>query len=277
MKPGAGRRKQVLRIYSWVAPVGEMLDVLILVAAGALLLPYVMGPLLIRAVHRQAARPAFQMLDPSVQALPEEADLHLRKITSALQNEGFSIAAVFEQSGYVKNLTVYLALLENRGAQDLAIAVAMYVTVEGQVKFRTVYSEFSTGYLDESSVTTNNCSELTASAPLPQRTLSQLPLLADPLRLYRAHQALLRRVTHTKKKSIPARDELERFLRTGMEKEVAAQVAAGYLYLDASADCYRPTWKGALLMTWKLVWPVSAIRRSRRDRRAAELVQELGV
>ena len=40
------------------------------------------------------------------------------------------------------------------------------------------------------------------------------------------------------------------------------QVQIGWLYRDAAAGAYRPTWKGAFLMTWGQLWPMKAIREA---------------
>lgn len=42
-------------------------------------------------------------------------------------------------------------------------------------------------------------------------------------------------------------------------------------------DVYRPTWRGAFLMSWRLLWPVKPIVRVLRKRRAARLLSELGL
>jgi len=45
-----------------------------------------------------------------------------------------------------------------------------------------------------------------------------------------------------------------------MRKDYERQVGFGCMFLDTMSGTYRPTWKGASLMAWKLTWPVNAIR-----------------
>jgi hypothetical protein len=60
-----------------------------------------------------------------------------------------------------------------------------------------------------------------------------------------------------------------------MARDNVHQARAGYWYLDPRDGRYRPTWRGAALMTWKLAWPVGAIRRARRRGRTAALLRRL--
>jgi hypothetical protein len=52
-------------------------------------------------------------------------------------------------------------------------------------------------------------------------------------------------------------------------------VDCGYYYRDELAGVQRPTWKGAILMTWKLCWPVKPIRLALRRHGARRLLHEL--
>jgi hypothetical protein len=54
-------------------------------------------------------------------------------------------------------------------------------------------------------------------------------------------------------------------------------VAAGYYMLDDDAGVYRKTWKGAYLMTWKLLPPVKQVRQLMKRIRAGIEVRRLGV
>jgi hypothetical protein len=60
-------------------------------------------------------------------------------------------------------------------------------------------------------------------------------------------------------------------------REMEQQVPLGYFWLDRTANAYRPTWKGAAMMCWKLLPPMSTLRHARIRRRAAQLLAELGL
>ena len=48
-----------------------------------------------------------------------------------------------------------------------------------------------------------------------------------------------------------------------MNRWSSGQIDTGYMYLSPHERLYRPTWKGAFLMTWGQLWPFKAIRQQR--------------
>jgi hypothetical protein len=51
-------------------------------------------------------------------------------------------------------------------------------------------------------------------------------------------------------------------------------VRRGLMYHDQLTDCYRPTMKGAFLMTWALMQPIKAFRNMALKRKARKVVNE---
>jgi len=75
---------------------------------------------------------------------------------------------------------------------------------------------------------------------------------------------------------LPAEErELEHFARSLGDK--TREIQCGYWYLEWSGARYRLTWKGAVLTTWKLLWPVVAVRRALYRRRASARLRRLEV
>ena len=66
-------------------------------------------------------------------------------------------------------------------------------------------------------------------------------------------------------------------LREATARVWQTPLAHGLFARDQAAGVYRPTWKGACLMAWGRLWPVGAIRRTLRRRRAARTLRELGM
>jgi hypothetical protein len=54
-------------------------------------------------------------------------------------------------------------------------------------------------------------------------------------------------------------------------------VAAGFYALDEVHEVVRPTWKGAVLVTWRLLWPVKPLFRARRRWATRRLLDRLGI
>ena len=63
-------------------------------------------------------------------------------------------------------------------------------------------------------------------------------------------------------KKVYEEGQAEPYLCSVIVESYEEQVGFGWLYLDSAAGVYRPTWKGAFLMTWGLLWPVLAIRKA---------------
>jgi hypothetical protein len=100
-------------------------------------------------------------------------------------------------------------------------------------------------------------------------------MVRDAEGLWRVHERALQEfAARSKKKPPPTSSEALDRLRAGMLKEQTDQVEIGWLWFDEQYDVFRPTWKGACLMAWKLAWPVSAYRQSARRRRAWAFLRE---
>jgi hypothetical protein len=194
-----------------------------------------------------------------------------------LEGLGFSLVVHVYLPEQVPNVVAILALLENRQANDLAMVVTMHARSEGPVgpeTLKTHYVEFGSELVNGSEVATNNSSELPAFAPPPERIVLQMPQLEDLARLYRCHELSIDEFGRAARKPLPPSDSLLEALRADMIRELESQVGTGCLYRDTATNTYRATWAGAFVMTWKQLWPVSAVRRFRRRRRAETLLAE---
>ena len=66
-----------------------------------------------------------------------------------------------------------------------------------------------------------------------------------------------------------------RYMQFALIEELDNACRAGYMQLDAAQSVYRPTIKGACLMTWQELWPFKGIRLAGRRRREAKLLADL--
>ena len=243
------------------------------------LLFYVLGPVLVRFTLKQPIAPAFQPVQ--LEGLPPEAQDFLSDAARRLAPLGFEPAqtCVLLQ----KDIGTILMLLVHREARDTAMATAMYVRITaGQDKLlkllRKTYVEFCTEFSDDSELCTNNSPELGTFPQAPDKQVCQLPHVKDADALHGIHQEMLRRRKTQAAKVIPEPGRELEHLREGWARDLERQAERGYLVRSERQGVYRATWKGALLMTWKLLWPVSAVRRSRLRREAeaaARSVREL--
>jgi hypothetical protein len=115
--------------------------------------------------------------------------------------------------------------------------------------------ELTTQFADGRELNVNNFG-LGVFAPAPGKITERFPGVTDPASLCRISRQLIRRhyggtdVTPPDDGGDPAA-----YLTAAMRRELTNQVATGYYRWDEAGEAFRPTWKGALLMTWKLLPP----------------------
>lgn len=249
----------------------------LVICASLLLAPYILGPILIKLSHTQAAEPRFREIDAQSEMLPPEAQSFFEAQIPELVKLGFTPLACMEMSGYTSKVMAYFTLLGHPGNRDMAMLTAFYTDVNGQLCFRSKYVEFVSRFAGERSVTTNNTGEISVTPKPPGSVKNGFPMAAETERLYRAHQAIVRRESPGDRKELPARDGVGKMLTEGIAREHAHSVEAGYFWFDAAASAFRPTWKGACLMTWMLCWPLKNFRMAALASKAESQLRELGV
>ncbi len=245
-----------------------------------LLLPSVGGPLLIRWTMKHAAEPRLIPFPLDHPSLPPEVARDFQTVTDALRPDGFEPVAGLALSNQVPRVKAIVLLLANRPARALVAGMAVFGENAAGPPRRVFSVEFVTRFRDGTAVSTSNSSEPTVFAPRPRRTTGRFPVFRDASRLYRLHQELVARAGGGQK--VLRLDEefggdARATLAASMIEELEDQVQTGYLYLSPREKLYRPTCKGALLMTWKLLWPFKTIQRRRVARTARRLMTEFGI
>lgn len=253
---------------------------LLTVAGGLLLLcllPFVAGPLLIYFTHTQAARPQLVPFFPGQTQLPATVDQFFSDACWALDAEGFQIVTGMFLPNQTQHVFAALVFVVNRQERVAAILVAIHAHAPGSTPVTQLYVEFNTRFRDGRVVQTNN-SPVLGAFPTPEHiTNSLLPSVKNPRVLYRIHgaQARLHGGESVLRLDEDFAGDAVAYLQFAMMEELERACSAGYMRLDASAGVYRPTLKGAFLMTWREMWPIKAIRLAMRARREKQLLAEL--
>jgi hypothetical protein len=190
-----------------------------------------------------------------------------------LEALGFRSVGHFLIDRSVPNARAYVSLFENPRAGR----TAQYFTVFG-IRQVTTTLAFRTEFADGTALVTGNTRIATVLPPRLFREGSMsFPWVDDPEFLYEIHAAS---VVHYASDAIPIPTAIEdpiEFLNASHRRELARFVEAGYYRLDEASRRYRLTWKGAFVMSWKLLWPIKSIRLMLRRRKAARLLRELGL
>lgn len=249
----------------------ELWVYLIGIPAALVLIPYILGPILVKATQKLPGKPELRAIDPQEDLPPEVHELFGDAI-AALGAQGFSEMSFLLQEGQIAGQTVHMCTFAHPQTNELAMA-----TYVQQKEIRVPFVEYVTRFEDRSSVTTNNSTQVNPLAVVPHKRLVQLPGLADLKTLYAAHHAAVGESTHPPVRTAPAAGGLKALVIESMLEVYDEQCAVGYLYKDEAACVYRFTWKGALLMTWQLCWPVKGILEARMKARGEALLMRHGL
>ena len=247
------------------------------VSVALLLLPYYLGPVLVHATQRQSLQPTFEPYDPALHRAPESIATGILEASESLRSVGFQHVGDVFQKGHTPGMVTRVVLLEKLSTGQQAICVGMYLDAE-QTKTVANHVEIGCPFSGERSLLVNNSPVIGVYARVAGKTVEQFPAVRDAARLALIHEKLIDRTRGDA--TIERRDTTKpvpQYLSGMMVKEMEQQIPLGYLRLDRAANAYRPTWKGAVLMCWKLLPPVSTIRQALVRRRAAALLAELGM
>jgi hypothetical protein len=194
-----------------------------------------------------------------------------------LQALGFVPVALVREAGSVPDVTMYLVLFTSPATQDRAAATFSIGSNE-ITTIRTPTLTFETKFESGFAVETGNFADAGVFPPDANRNRMHIPRLKNAAVLYEVHRR--RRVRYGPRGARAVLPPAGRELDAQREEEVAEKErvrAAGYYWLDAPAGKYRPTWKGAYLMTWKLLFPVGWLRRRGKQVRARRELSEMGL
>jgi len=241
-------------------PLDNILTYVILaIALGAIL-----APIGVRLNNWSAADPAYEPC--------EDDDLapDVIRMVSILSDIGFVDRGSWELRAHSR-ATGQVTLMEHPQTLDLVMVVEVKSRNHRLVSLRLI-----TRFEDGTAVATDN-SRLTVGLPFrPGITFLWLPGVRDAMQLYHIH-VQARENLGCGKKRLPVGGDPVVYLKAAHKRMFNHYVETGYHYLDEAHGVYRPTWKGALLMSWRLMWLIAPFYRAYRQRRTRDLIRELGI
>jgi hypothetical protein len=237
---------------------------IVLLVLGGIAWPFIRAPIRTRLTNWQSADSRFEPWQGD--RLPrDQADM-----IDELTELGFDVRGHWRHIGH-STATAKITLLENPQTLDVA---KILVHTAGTRRHLTL--AFQTRFDDGTELATAN-NQVTAGLPsLPGITVLWLPEVRDALQLLRVHSQVRHRLGVDKRRRSVGQDPVA-FLLEGQQRMFDHQVKTGYYYLDEARGVYRPTWKGAFLITWRLLWPIRPLFRAWRRRPTHRLLRELGV
>jgi hypothetical protein len=161
----------------------------------------------------------------------------------------------------------------NRQTKDMVMITA----IDAEAQNTLLYVEFVRRYRNGIVLQTNNSQNLSGLPDMPGHTTFRLPQVRDPAQLFQLH---CKCVALEQPNSEPVLRLDEEFGGDAVQYLLAVYPEAlidaerrGIFY--RAGNDFRTTFPGAFRLAWQELWPVSVIRRSKRDRIARELLDEL--
>jgi hypothetical protein len=222
------------------------------------------APIRVRRNNWQAADSGFEPCEGDSLA-PD-----LTRLIADLREMGFVVRGHWQHTGH-STATGRITLLEHPQTLDVAKVLVVRAGTRRQVTLL-----FQTRFDDGTEVFTANNQVTSGLPPLPGVTGLWLPEVRNARRLDRIHSQV-RDLLGAGKKRLAVGPDPAAFLTAGQNRMHAHYLETGYYYFDAGGGVYRPTWKGAVLMTWRLLWPIRPLYRAWRRRPTRKLLRELGV
>ncbi len=246
---------------------------------------FLLVPLLILANQRFRADVHIVPFDPAETPPPPALAEFFRETDFALVGLGFRCLGSFVLPDAMPNVQGVLQLYANDKTRDAALVTALYATVVNsrQPPMQLRYTEFVSRFTsaDLRIIHTNNTDNPGSLPPLATDLTFRFPHIEYLVTLYRLHEALVQRHAGARQKTLRVMDEYRgdavAYLRDVAFREAYQdQVPTGYLRRSAG-ESWRPTIKGAYLMTWKELWPIKQIIRAEVRRKAKLLERDLGI
>ncbi len=251
------------------------MDLLLYILGGvfvlATLFPGVVNTILVHSRQRHPAEPEMNTFAP--EELPAEGKDFFARMTEALHREEFVpvVHAVWEPQATQPRYQMWAV---NRETREQALAV---YSQSGIVKspYAIRYLEFTAQLRNGTQIDTRNSRHLTRTPPFREKKVYPFPQITNPRQLLKLHRRLVERFAPHEEAVLPPRGEELEAMRQGVIRDLQRMRRMGYLIHDEMENVYRPTWKGAILMTLRIIWPISTFRRMMRRRRGNRLINTL--
>jgi len=88
----------------------------------------------------------------------------------------------------------------------------------------------------------------------------RFPEVFDPVELFQIHRALIQKYGTTLQPQMLSQGQETGRIKSQIGQYAAEQAKTGYMYRAKDGQTYRLTWKGAILLAWKALWPTSMVR-----------------
>jgi hypothetical protein len=238
---------------------------------------YVLAPVAVRLGSRQAPQLGLEEVPTEfVETLGPEAQGFVTESERALREDGFERVALVTTTDLAPGARCVFVLMTNRTVGARGLVAFVIGLLEGSPSVTQKWVAFSTHFGDGTIVETGNLDEVTVLEPRLRQDPRSFPEVKGPRALFRIHQARVARI-EDRATVLPAPGEEIALMTREYAADMQRQVEVGYLEPDPEGPMLRPTWRGAWVMTMKLVPPGRWLEQWSRQRENARLRAELGL
>jgi hypothetical protein len=230
---------------------------------------FLTAPIVLRTRFRLLAK--IEPVAVSVGEIPEAAQAYMEPRISEFANWNFELVAYVSLEDAAASGRTYMAFFANPHTAEWADATF----VESPAR-KYGYIEFVTRCSEQLQIDTSNDPAAPVLFSVSENFSLRLPKVSDVFTLYRVHRMLVTEIAHGKLPVIPPAGEEMAELKRRLERVGVRQQKHGYMFLDASGENYRLTWKGAILGAWRSIWPLSLFRALRQRTKNRAILNRLG-
>lgn len=240
-----------------------MLDNFWIDAAAVIGVLHIAGPLALHSTFRFTS--TITPLKTLSENLPEAVTSCIAPRIGEMETLGFEYLGCYDCGELTLQTRTYVAYFCNRATNDFA-NVTVVVTPKGVGS----YFEFSTRLSNGMTLETNTNKTLPLTPDNPVVRVFRFAEISEAPALLAIHRWLLEKYAGGLwAVGEPKGQEIQRLIRV-LENYVARHEKIGHMRLMDNGESYRLTWKGALLMAWRGLWPTSLLRRM-QERHAMSL------
>ncbi len=250
--------------------------------AGVVAAWYLLMPWLIYFTQKMNGDPRIVLFDLEKSRPPQRTAHYLDEAGEVLMGLGYEPQPCVGLPDPMPHVKAILQLWIHPEDRDAALVSAIYGTnPQAGASLQIHYVEFLTKFVssDIALIQTNNTATIGAFPELPNELTFKFPQVQDVGRLQRLHRRLVELHAPRARKTLPLVDEfhsdLPKYIRHVLAESYRKQEATGYLQPVADSDAWRPTVRGAYLMTWSQMWPMTAFLKLQTRASARRLLAEL--
>ncbi len=224
-----------------------MLTFLLYMILGLCLLFLLIAPIAVRFATSNTVPPDISPMD--ILNSPAEIRNYLEE--QSVKAEQMDFTGMTDLKWLSRDSTIYLRLMLNRRERDgIGIAYGVNRARNKNIILKSI--AFSTEFSNGIEICTRNSNSRNVFPDRKNKIVRDFPKVKDLYELYELHQEGIMQYGCTPKIIPPEGRELEDFIQS-ISREYEQNAEVGYMYYDKSKSAYRPTWRGAFSMTYKLL------------------------